>query len=284
MEETAGGMEETVPPKLAITWMLVIGAMGPLIRADAAARAKLAKGSPSVLARAEALRARASLLLLLPIILAAVCIIFVVFLLAFVCALYMAPLAAIWILLLLLPTVHYPVNKLWKCLGVPPETVNTDGFEKRSTKLLLSMSEGPLFKFYFTCSLHTAAVVLQLFVQFNAMISSLGLSYWQAVALVYKHYLGLTTISIEASLPAIDLSWWTDFSNVISLDGIDIEAFLSWPIDLSLVLACKLTYVLGIAMLVLEKCMDCLEALMVILMGTGQKEKTAAPKLGSVQV
>jgi len=248
--------------KLSVTWMIVIASTGQLIRADLEAKEKAAK-TPSLVTMLESLRARVSLVLLLPLILLAVLAIFFVLLLALVASIQMIQLSAIWIVLALIAAVHYPLAELWKCLGVAPKKVDTSEFKWRTTKLLLTMSEGPLFKYYFTCYLHIATVVLQLFVQSQAMKTSLGKTTDEVVSHIYTDYFGMTSVSLEMSLPAIDVAWWLDFSPTIILSGISLHLGSLVPTDLALVLTCKVTYVFGIAFLLLEQSMALVEAVLV---------------------
>ena len=249
--------------KLAVTWMIVIASIGEIIRGESAAKEAYAE-APTLGKKLEALRARVALLVLLPVILVAVAAIFFVLLLALVAALFMLPLIGIWVVLAIIIAVHYPLGLLWRCLGVAPKPVDTSKYTRRSTKLLLQMSEGPLFKYYFTCYLHVATVVLQLFVQMQSMSSNLGQTNDEIFAHVYKNFFGMTTVSLSASMPAIDFTFWMDFSNVINLSGVDIDLGNLMPTDFALVLTCKITYVLGLGMLVIEKILSLVERTMLL--------------------
>ena len=113
------------------------------------------------------------------------------------------------------------------------------------------------------CYLHIATVVLQLFVQWQAMSSSLGKTTDKVVSHIYGDFFGMTSVSLEMSLPAIDLAWWLDFSPTVVLSGISVHLGSLVPGDVALVLSCKVTYVFGIAFLLLEQSMALVETVLV---------------------
>ena len=108
-----------------------------------------------------------------------------------------------------------------------------------------------------------ATVVLQLFVQSQTMSSSLGKTTDEVTSHIYSTYFGMTSVSLETSLPAIDVAWWLDFSPTVVLSGLRVHLGSLMPTDLALVLTCKVTYVVGIACLLLEQSINLVEMLLV---------------------
>jgi len=218
------------------------------------------------------------LVVILPLILVTVAAIIIVMLASFVIALFvMSPLMLIWFYLFVTTLVFIPLEKLWVCLGVGAGVVDTDEYKWRLTRWMLIISEGPTFKYYFTCFLHIATVILQLFVAVQSMQSSLGMELLEAANKAQDDYIRYSVVSFSASFPALDFGYWFDWGNMLVIDGWSFDLDVDFPVDISLIVACKVSYVFGLLALVLEKVVDAFKALFVMVCsGSGVTETDEA--------
>ena len=247
-------MRGPLSQKLSLVWMILIAAVGPLIRAEMA-RTEAYKKNKSKKTLAQLALARLIMYLLVPLVVLVSMIAFTSMVFAVVCMFTQMALIGIWATLVLVLLIRVPVDAFFEYVDCGDVPVKYSNFKHRGTKLLIWASEGPVFKYYFTASLQVATVILQ----FNVLAISFSNFDFQSGAERYEQFLapfgGLT-----GRLYA-DFFMLTTYDPAVSFSAFDMA--ISWrlppigmpnlPWDVILAQASQLTYMIGVAVLVLEK-------------------------------
>ena len=260
-------------PRLSVIWMMLIYSIGMLIRNVDGHLADLnlcdAAGAPvkrskfrKALIRYNLYKAMLMKWLLVPIACFVLPFVFIVFAAAAIAAIYMIDLAPIWIVLMCIAAVRIPIAWLWERVGFAAlsevdmhvsEEVDYSGHEKAPIhKWLLWMAESHTFKHYFTCYLHIARVVLQIFVMRGAL-QSINFSWSEVNAKLLTDYFFLSSSDLSSSLAAIDFSFWLDFS--FDWGSFDINL----DFDKLLTQIAKVSYSAGFLCFFVEQVMDTFE-------------------------
>ena len=247
-------MRGPLSQKLSLVWMILIAAVGPLIRAEMA-RTEAYKKNKTKKTLAQLGLARLIMYLLVPLVVLASMIAFASMVFAVVCMFTQMELIGIWATLVLVLLIRVPVDAFFEYVGCGDAPVKYNNFKHRGTKLLIWASEGPVFKYYFTASLQVATVILQ----FNVLAISFSAFEFQSGTERYEQFLapfgGLT-----GRLYA-DFFMLTTYDPAVSFSAFDMA--ISWrlppigmpniPWDVILAQVSQLTYMIGVAVLVLEK-------------------------------
>jgi len=243
-------------PKLSVLWMILIAAMAPLIR-NVDARKKALRDDASAddpswkthMAHFNLYKAIFLKWVLVPVTCAVIPVAFLVMILALVAALYMIELLPIWMLLASLVAARIPIESLWVYLGVKSSKkvdVDLEGYEERPIHaFILWMAEGSTFKYYFTCYLHVAGVVLQIFA-LHSSISAYGFSRSYVTGVIYQDFFGLSTYDVGVSFAGLDFAYWFQWDMSLDVD-------LSLNVDVLLTQIAKVTYSLGLISFVVEQ-------------------------------
>merc|ERR1711934_837404 len=236
---------------------ILIAAMAPLIRnVDAYKKAlhdaDAARDRPAwktMVAKFSFYKAVFLKWLLVPITCAVIPVAFLVMILAGVAALYMIELSGIWVLLMAIVAVRIPIESLWLCLGVKDASkvdVDLAGFEDRPIHaFILWMAEGRTFKYYFTCYLQIAGIVLQIFT-LHSSVSTYGFSRRYVTGLIYDDFFGLSTYDLSVSFAGLDFGYWFQWSYSLDID-------ISLNVDVLLTQIAKATYCIGLISFVIEQ-------------------------------
>merc|ERR1711988_596144 len=134
-------------------------------------------------------------------------------------------------------------------MGLSPSKVDDDvdltGFEDRPIHgFILRMAEGPAFKYYFTCYLHVAGVVLQV-LALHSSLSAYGFSRSDVASTIYQDFFGLSTYDLAVSFAGFDFGYWFQWN----LPDVD----LSVNVDVILTQIAKITYSLGLLAFIIEQ-------------------------------
>jgi hypothetical protein len=249
--------------KLSVAWMLLIASMGPLVREQMASRKKYQE-KKTYKRLASMVIAQLACGVLVPVIVAAAAFVLVVMMLSLIAALWQINLFGIWFTLIMVLLVKEPVTILYVRLGIEDTEVDYKGLERKSTRWLIWMSEGPDFKYYFVGGLQVASVILQFFV-LNQAFASLEFEagrdrfnlfledYGGLTARLYSDFFTLSAYRPDYSLGSFDFlfNWRLPAIGMPDLD-----------FDIVLTQIAQLTYMVGIASLVVEGVLDLLLTLL----------------------
>ena len=139
-------MRGPLSPKLSLTWMILIAAVGPLIRAEMA-RSAAYKKKKTIGNFAKLALARVIAYLLVPLVVVASMIAVISMLYAIYCMFAQIQLIGIWSTIVLVLLVRIPVDQFFEAIGCGDAPVNYKGFKSKATIFLIWCSEGPTFKY-----------------------------------------------------------------------------------------------------------------------------------------
>lgn len=243
--------------KLSVAWMLLIASMGTLIRENISSRKKY-REKKSLKRIVFFAIAQLACAILIPTILAASAFVCVVMVLSLIAAIWQIHLIGIWITLIMILLVKEPVTIFYKRFGIEDDEVSYKGLERKSTRWLIWMAEGPDFKYYFVGGLQVASVILQFFVlsqAFSSLESEAGSARFQMfiedygglTARLYSDFFTLSAYRPDYSLGSFDFlfNWRLPPLGMPDLD-----------FDVVLTQVSQLSYIIGIGSLVLERVFD----------------------------
>jgi hypothetical protein len=245
--------------------MLLIAALGKLMRGERDARLKFEE-KRSLITKLKYWAAMAAKRLLVPLICCVVSLVVVTLLASFVAAIYLIDLLPIWVLLILFVFVRLPVEAIWRTLGVVQPPIDFTGFDSKAERFLLTISEGPSFKYYFTAFMQVASNVLQMFVLTTQMRRYQRIAqpaYWNAYLQdesnlsdvydkIFIDFFRLTTTTLQVSWGAFDPSFWLKWTWTPPVFAIG---------DLAFIWVSQLTYSVGMLSLAIEFLLEHLEEL-----------------------
>jgi hypothetical protein len=113
-----------------------------------------------------------------------------------------------------------------------------------------------------------ATVILQTYVQVQGMNSALGQTLLEAVPQIYRNFFTLSSVSLEASIPAIQFNWWLDWS-AISIPNLRV--------DLAFELTAKIAGAIGVMLFLLETILEFVEKI-VCCKASAAPSKASPPK------
>jgi len=245
-------------PKLSLLWMILIAAMSPLIRNVDKCRAAVKKQRTRFTVF-QLYKALAMKWLLVPITCSIIPVAFVVMFCALVAGLYMIELLPIPLLLGIIAAARVPYEWLWGLFRTAvaklepkdeKEEQKEEEEEEENTyeaqpihRFILWMAEEKTFKYYFTCYLHIASVILQLFV-LHSSFGAYGISRGDINSHIYRDFFGLSTYDLSVAFAGLDFSYWFDWS--FSFPDLSIN------VHLLLTQIAKMSYSIGLISFLIE--------------------------------
>lgn len=274
-------MRSPMSPQLSIVWMLLLGSMPVMLRAEREAKDLVMEKGRTSGTLFELYRAQFGVFIIIPISLLMSSLALFAMAVGFVYMLIMYELMLVWVVLIFVVLVRVPVDIFWAYLGIEVEPADFKGFEDdKIRRALMAIGSSKYFKYYFTASLQVAGVALQIYVAFDALNNLKRVSQPE----VFTNYLAgessrgtlagklmedfftLTTEpysapnvswdffkSLSVSFPLLDARWWSSTFNFGIFEIPDLA------LDLKLMFVFNLAYFFSFLFLAAETVFAILE-------------------------